>query len=168
MDELYYGRYVRRFHVRPGSDDAPCHNHDVVMNETTTTRAPRTSGTTTRGIRIEVRSEFLPERSSVKDGSYLFLYHVRISNVGTETAQLLSREWIITNADGEVERVKGPGVVGEYPVLPPGGSFEYTSYCPLKTAVGSMQGSYQMVTADGERFDAMISPFTLAVPNALN
>ena len=128
----------------------------------------RLSGTTTRGIRIEVRSEFLPERSSVKEGSYLFLYHVRISNVGTETAQLLSREWIITNADGEEERVKGPGVIGEYPVLPPGGSFEYTSYCPLKTAVGSMQGSYQMVTADGERFAAMIAPFTLAVPNSLN
>ena len=88
--------------------------------------------------------------------------------LGSETAQLVSREWIITNADGEVERVKGPGVVGEQPVLPPGGSFEYTSYCPLKTAVGSMHGSYQMVTASGERFDAVIAPFTLAVPNALN
>ena len=131
-------------------------------------RTGRPSATTTRGIRIEVRSEFLPERSSVRDGSYLFQYHVRISNVGSETAQLIAREWIITNADGEVERVKGPGVVGEQPVLPPGASFEYTSYCPLKTAVGSMQGSYQMVTAGGERFDAIIAPFTLAVPNALN
>lgn len=131
-------------------------------------RRGRTTGTTTRGIRVEVRSEFLPERSSVREGSYLFQYHVRISNSGTETAQLISREWIITNADGEVERVKGPGVVGEQPVLPPGGSFEYTSYCPLKTSVGSMQGSYQMVTAGGERFDALIAPFTLAVPNALN
>jgi ApaG protein len=131
-------------------------------------RGGRTTGTTTRGIRVEVRSEFLPERSSVREGSYLFQYHVRISNSGGETAQLISREWIITNADGEVERVKGPGVVGEQPVLPPGGSFEYTSYCPLKTSVGSMQGSYQMVTAGGERFDAIIAPFTLAVPNALN
>jgi ApaG protein len=131
-------------------------------------RRGRTTGTTTRGIRVEVRSEYLPERSSVRDGSYLFQYHVRISNVGSETAQLISREWIITNADGEVERVKGPGVVGEQPVLPPGASFEYTSYCPLKTSVGSMQGSYQMVTASGERFDAIIAPFTLAVPNALN
>lgn len=133
-----------------------------------TSRGGRSTGTTTRGIHVEVRSEFLPERSSVRDGSYLFQYHVRISNVGTETAQLISREWIITNADGEVERVKGPGVVGEQPVLPPGASFEYTSYCPLKTSVGSMQGSYQMVTPDGERFDALIAPFTLAVPNALN
>jgi ApaG protein len=132
-------------------------------------RGPRTtSATTTRGIRIEVRSEFLAERSSPRDGSYLFQYDVRISNVGSETAQLISREWIITNADGEVERVKGPGVIGEQPVLPPGGSFEYTSYCPLKTAVGSMHGSYQMVTANGDRFDAVISPFTLAVPNSLN
>ena len=141
----------------------------------TTTRTSRSQGrttyssdTTTRGIRIEVESSYLSDRSSPRDSQYLFAYHVRISNVGSETAQLVSREWIITSADGEVERVKGPGVVGETPVLPPGGAFEYTSYCPLKTTVGSMQGSYQMVTADGEKFEAQIAPFTLAVPNALN
>ena len=128
----------------------------------------RTSDCTTRGIRIEVRSEFLAERSSPREEQYLFQYHVRISNVGTETAQLVSREWIITNADGEVERVKGPGVVGEKPMLPPGGAFEYTSFCPLKTPVGTMQGSYQMVTQDGTRFDATISAFTLAVPRSLH
>ena len=127
-----------------------------------------TSEATTRGIRIEVESAYLQGQSSPRDSHYLFAYHVRISNVGSETAQLVSREWIITSADGEVERVKGPGVVGETPVLPPGGAFEYTSYCPLKTSVGSMQGSYQMVTAGGEKFDANIAPFTLAVPNALN
>jgi ApaG protein len=126
------------------------------------------SDTTTRGIRIQVRSEFLPERSSPRDSSYLFQYHVRISNTGAETAQLVSRDWIITNAEGEVERIKGPGVIGEQPVLAPGSSYEYTSFCPLKTAVGSMHGSYQMVTTDGDRFDAEIAPFTLAVPNALN
>lgn len=126
------------------------------------------SDTTTRGIRIQIRSEYVPERSSPRDDQYLFQYHVRISNVGSETAQLISREWIITNAEGEVERVKGAGVVGEQPVLTPGTTFEYTSFCPLKTAVGSMQGSYQMVTGDGDRFDALIAPFTLAVPNALN
>jgi ApaG protein len=128
----------------------------------------RTSDTTTRGIRIEVQSMYMPERSVPKDGQYLFEYQVRISNTGSETAQLISREWIITNADGEVERVKGPGVVGEQPVLSPGGSFEYRSFCPLKTPVGSMHGSYQMITAQGDRFDAIISPFTLAVPNSLN
>jgi ApaG protein len=128
----------------------------------------RTSDCTTRGIRIEVRSEFLAERSSPREEQYLFQYHVRISNVGTETAQLVSREWIITNADGEVERVKGPGVVGEKPMLAPGGVFEYTSFCPLKTAVGTMQGSYQMVTQDGTRFDAAISAFTLAVPRSVH
>jgi ApaG protein len=127
-----------------------------------------TSDTTTRGIRIQVTSSYLSDRSSPKDSQYLFAYHVRISNTGTETAQLVSREWIITSSEGDVERVKGPGVVGEKPVLQPGGAFEYTSYCPLKTNVGSMQGSYQMVTAGGERFDAQIAPFTLAVPNALN
>ena len=142
---------------------------DTAERTETAPRGPRTaSSTTTRGIRIEVRSEFLPERSSPRDGSYLFQYDVRISNVGSETAQLISREWIITNADGEVERVKGPGVIGEQPVLQPGSSFEYTSFCPLKTAVGTMQGSYQMVTQDGTRFDAAISAFTLAVPRSLH
>jgi ApaG protein len=128
----------------------------------------RTSDCTTRGIRIEVRSEFLAERSSPREEQYLFQYHVRISNVGTETAQLDSPERIITNADAEVERDTGPGVVAEKPVLPPGGVFEYTSFCPLKTAVGTMQGSYQMVTPDGTRFDAAISAFTLAVPRSLH
>jgi ApaG protein len=132
------------------------------------TRGLRISDTTTRGIRIEVQSLYMPERSSPREAQYLFEYHVRISNVGSETAQLISREWVITNADGEVERVKGPGVVGEQPVLSPGASFEYRSFCPLKTSVGSMQGSYQMVTAKGDRFDAAIAPFTLAIPNALN
>ena len=98
------------------------------------------SDTTTRGIRIQVKSAYLADRSAPREGSYLFMYHVKISNVGAETAQLVSREWVISNAEGEVERVKGPGVVGEQPVLSPGGSFEYTSYCPLKTAVGSMHG----------------------------
>jgi ApaG protein len=115
-----------------------------------------------------VRSEFLPNKSSPRDNTYVFQYHVRIDNTGTATAQLISREWIITDAEGEVQRVTGPGVVGEQPVLPPGGTFEYTSFCPLKTNVGSMQGSYQMITADGEQFDATIAPFTLAVPHALN
>lgn len=126
------------------------------------------SDTTTRGIRVQVTSTYLPERSSPRDCQYLFAYHIRVSNVGSETAQLVSREWIITSADGEVERIKGPGVVGEQPVLTPGSSFEYTSYCPLKTSVGSMQGSYQMMTADGEKFEAQIAPFTLAAPHALH
>ena len=126
------------------------------------------SDTTTRGIRIQVNSTYVPEQSSARDSHYLFAYHIRITNVGNETAQLISREWIITSADGEVERVKGPGVVGEQPVLQPGGSFEYTSYCPLKTSVGSMHGSYQMVTAAGDKFEALIAPFTLAAPHALH
>lgn len=117
---------------------------------------------------MQVQSMYVPQRSSPRDGIYFFTYHVRISNEGPETARLVSREWIITNAEGEIERVKGPGVVGEQPVLSPGSSFEYTSFCPLKTAVGSMHGSYQMVTPEGEQFDAIIAPFTLAMPHALN
>ena len=128
----------------------------------------RTSDTTTRGIRVEVKSEYVPERSSPAEHEYFFQYHVRISNLGTERAKLVSRKWVITDADGQVERHEGPGVVGEQPVLAPGAAFEYTSFCPLKTSVGAMQGSYHMVTAGGDRFDAAISAFTLAVPRALH
>jgi ApaG protein len=124
------------------------------------------SDTTTRGIRIEIESEYLPDHSNRE--TYTFAYHVRISNVGEESAQLVSREWIITDGDGNVERVEGPGVVGEFPQLDPGEAFEYTSFCPLPTSMGTMQGSYTMRTRDGERFDAAISPFTLAVPGVVN
>ena len=111
---------------------------------------------------------FLPDRSSPREQQYLFAYHVTITNVGSEAAQLLSRHWIITNADGEVQEVDGPGVVGEQPVLEPGASFDYTSFCPLTTSVGTMHGTYTMGRAGGETFEATIAPFTLAVPNALN
>lgn len=126
------------------------------------------SDTTTRGIRVQVASLYVPERSAPEDEYYFFAYRVRISNVGEEVAQLISRHWIITDADGKTEEVQGPGVVGEQPVLEPGQSFEYTSFCPLPCPVGSMRGSYQMVDGSGEAFDAEIEPFTLAVPNVLN
>ena len=126
------------------------------------------SDTATRGIRVKVRSTYVPERSVPQQKHYFFSYHIRISNEGRETAQLLSRHWIITDADGDVQEVRGPGVVGETPVLAPGQAFEYTSFCPLPTPVGTMQGTYSMVTADGETFDAAIAPFTLAMPYALN
>jgi ApaG protein len=126
------------------------------------------SDTTTRGVRVQVKSAFVPERSAPQNNHYFFAYRVRISNVGEETVHLVSREWVITDADGNVERVHGPGVVGEQPILEPGESFEYTSFCPLPTTIGSMQGSYQMVAASGDRFDAEIAPFSLAVPTALN
>jgi ApaG protein len=126
------------------------------------------SDTTTNGIRVQVEVRYLAEQSSPRDNQYLFAYRIRISNEGTETAQLISRHWIITDADGHVEQVQGPGVVGEQPLLGPGSSFEYTSFCPLRTSVGTMHGTYQMVKANGDGFDAVIAPFTLATPNALN
>jgi ApaG protein len=126
------------------------------------------SDTTTNGIRVQVRSRYVPEQSSPRQGEFHFAYHITITNIGTETTQLISRHWYITDADGDVQEVRGPGVVGEQPVLEPGATFEYTSFCPLKTNVGTMHGTYQMVTAHGESFDARIAPFTLAVPNALN
>ena len=126
------------------------------------------SDTTTNGIRVQVTTRFLAEQSSAKHNDYRFAYFIRISNVGTETAQLLSRHWVITNADGEAEEVRGEGVVGLKPVLAPGATHDYNSFCHLKTPVGTMHGSYTMVTPAGDTFDARIAPFTLAVPYALN
>jgi ApaG protein len=126
------------------------------------------SDAVTRGIRVEVESLYLEEKSDPSNGRWFFAYRVRISNEGDATAQLLSREWIITDADGDVERVAGPGVVGEQPVLAPGESFEYTSFCPLGTAFGTMHGTYRMRRDDGGEFDAEIAPFELAAPGSVN
>jgi ApaG protein len=127
------------------------------------------SDMTTRGIRIQVHSRYEPERSSPHDDHYFFSYHVRIENEGPETARLLSRVWIVTDSHGREERIEGAGVVGETPLLAPGEAFEYTSFCPLPTSVGTMEGHYVMeVKGTGERFSARIPPFTLAVPGAVN
>ena len=122
----------------------------------------------TRGIRVTVRAQYLPERSSPKGGQYAFAYTVRISNEGEETAQLRTRHWIITDGEGKVQEVRGEGVVGEKPILKPGQAFEYTSWCMIATPHGSMQGSYQMLRDDGELLDAAIAPFVLALPYSLN
>ena len=118
----------------------------------------------TRGIRVEVQSAYLPEQSSPDGSQYAFAYTVTISNDGAETVQLRTRHWIITDAHGRVEEVKGPGVVGVQPVLPPGRAFRYTSGCVLKTTSGTMHGSYQMHLDDGTIFDATIAPFLLVAP----
>lgn len=126
------------------------------------------SDTTTRGIRIQVAGFYVEERSEPDTDYFFFAYRVRISNVGQATAQLISREWIITDSNGHEERVVGPGVVGEQPVLAPGQRFEYTSFCPLRTSVGAMHGAYTMKTDGGATFEARIDPFTLAVPGVVN
>lgn len=118
----------------------------------------------TNNVRVEVESQYAPERSQPFQNHWFFHYTVRISNEGDETVQLLSRHWIITDGTGKVEEVRGPGVVGEQPVLAPGETFEYTSGCPLPTATGTMRGTYQMVTEDGTHFDVEIAPFTLMEP----
>jgi ApaG protein len=122
----------------------------------------------TRNIRIRVESRHDPERSDLENGRWFFVYTIRISNEGPETVQLISRHWIITDAEGEVEEVRGPGVVGEQPVLEPDQSFEYSSGCPLGTAFGTMHGTYQMVTLNGKHFDVEIAPFALSLPYAIN
>lgn len=127
-----------------------------------------TSDAVTNGIRVRVNARFDPSRSQPQQNQWFFLYTVTISNEGNVTSQLISRHWIITDANGKVEEVRGPGVVGEQPVLAPGQSFEYTSGCPLTTSFGTMHGTYQMITTTGERFDATIAPFTLSEPHALH
>ena len=122
----------------------------------------------TRGILVEVESTFVPERSEPLRRHWFFAYRIRIANQGDEIVQLISRHWIITDAHGEVEEVVGPGVVGEQPTLAPGEAFEYTSFCPLPTPFGTMHGSYQMVTRDGEAFDIEIAPFELSQPLPVN
>jgi ApaG protein len=126
------------------------------------------SAATTQGIRVEVVSRYLPERSAPRQRQFLFAYHVTISNEGDEVAQLQSRRWVITDGNGEVQTAEGDGVVGEQPVLEPGMSFEYTSFCPLTTSFGTMHGHYVMIRPSGESFEAEIAPFMLAVPNAVN
>ena len=125
------------------------------------------SDTTTRGIRIQAESIYVEERSDPQESYFFFAYHVE-SRWGPETAQPISREWIITDSDGNVERVEGDGVVGEQPILGPGQVFEYTSFCPLRTSMGSMQGSYLMRPVGSEPFRAEIAAFTLAVPGVVN
>ncbi len=126
------------------------------------------SDTTTRGIHITVEPEYLEHQSEPRSGLWMFAYHIRIENIGPEVVQLISRHWVITDANGRVEEVRGPGVVGEQPILQPGQHFAYTSGCPLPTPMGTMHGTFQMVTRRGENFDANIDPFTLAEPFSLN
>ncbi len=120
----------------------------------------------TRDVRVTVRPAFLSEQSSPSESHYVWAYHVTIENQGEETVQLLNRCWYITNANGETRTVKGPGVVGEQPVLESGEAFEYTSGAPLRTPSGFMRGSYEMATSDGGRFDAEIPAFSLDSPFA--
>jgi ApaG protein len=123
-----------------------------------------TSESTTRGIRVSVLSEYAPDRSRPSLQQWFFLYTITITNEAAETVQLLSRHWIITDGSGRIEEVRGPGVVGQQPVLEPGAAFTYTSGCPLPTPFGTMEGTYQMVTGGGEAFDVRIPPFTLSEP----
>ena len=122
----------------------------------------------TRGVQIVTVPEYLEHESIPEDGYYVFAYHITITNQSETTVQLLSRHWVITDANGRVEEVQGPGVVGLQPMIRPGEKFDYSSFCPLSTPVGTMHGTYQMMTETGEVFDATIAPFTLAVPGSLH
>jgi ApaG protein len=127
-----------------------------------------TSDATTRGVRVEVQSRYLAERSDPLRQRWFFAYDIRISNHGDEVVQLLNRHWIITDANGQIEEVKGPGVVGDQPILAPGESYSYTSFCPLTTPFGTMEGGYEMATDGGQTFRAKIARFTLSQPMAVN
>jgi ApaG protein len=119
-------------------------------------------------ITVSVKSAYLPENSDPARSQFVFAYTVTITNSGEVAAQLVSRHWIITDAESQVQEVKGLGVVGQQPLLQPGESFEYTSGTSLPTAVGTMHGTYQMVAGDGKTFDAAIPPFTLSMPRVLH
>jgi len=122
----------------------------------------------THGIRVIVRSQYLPEQSDLRTGRYVFAYTIRISNESERTVQLRNRHWHILHGNGKQEEVHGPGVVGKQPVIAPGTGFQYTSGCVLTTPHGSMHGTYEMVREDGTVFQAEIAPFALALPHALN
>jgi ApaG protein len=126
------------------------------------------SNTLTRGVRIIAEPCFIAEQSSPQLGLFVFGYHITVRNEGDIPVQLRARHWIITNGEGVVEEVRGAGVVGHQPTIAPGGQFEYTSGCPLGTPVGTMHGSFQMVTPAGDTFAANIAPFRLMVPNVLH
>ena len=118
----------------------------------------------TRGVRVRVRPQYLPDQSEPDERRWVWAYHVEVENRGDATVQLLGRRWLITDANGRVEEVKGLGVVGEQPVLNPGERFRYTSGCPLATPSGVMAGTYRMVTAEDGQFDAEIPAFSLDLP----
>lgn len=122
----------------------------------------------TQGVRVVVKSEYLPQHSQPRGSRFVFAYTIRISNESSETVQLKNRHWHIMHGDGKREEVKGPGVVGEQPTLQAGQSFQYTSGCVLTTPHGTMHGTYEMVREDGTSFQAEIAPFSLAAPHALN
>lgn len=126
-----------------------------------------TSEAITRGVRIAVEARFSPDHSE-PGSEWFFLYTVQIRNEGSEAVQLISRHWIITDATGKVQEVRGLGVVGEQPVIPPGEAYGYTSGCPLATPYGSMLGSYRLVTASGASFDAEIARFDLREPTGIH
>jgi ApaG protein len=119
---------------------------------------------TTRGVTVRVSVSYLPEQSEPKRGRWFWAYHIRLENDGQGTVQLLTRHWIITDGRGARHTVEGEGVVGEQPLILPGGSYDYVSGCPLATPTGAMQGSYQMVGEDGDTFDAVIPRFALHAP----
>ena len=119
-------------------------------------------------ITVNAKTVFIPEQSDVAADRYVFAYTITIANSGSVPAQLVSRQWVITDANNKTQEVRGLGVVGEQPKLKPGESFEYTSGTSIGTPVGTMKGSYQMVAEDGERFDAPIPEFTLSMPRVLH
>jgi ApaG protein len=119
-------------------------------------------------ITVSARTVFIPGQSDMQSGRYVFAYTITITNTGTVPAQLVSRHWIITDANNQVQEVRGLGVIGEQPLLRPNESYEYTSGTAIATPVGTMRGSYQMVAEDGVQFDAPIPEFTLSMPRVLH
>ena len=122
----------------------------------------------TQGVKVTARPSFLTEQSQPDQNRWVWSYRITIVNESDEAVQLLDRHWIITEESGEIQEVRGEGVIGQQPVLSPGEEFSYESFCPLATEFGFMRGSYGMIKGDGTRFDATIAPFVLLLPALLN
>jgi ApaG protein len=165
--------------VSPGSTQAT--THSTSMTERTPEKSGEETAAATGGpapaqaestrvhrIRVDVSANYVGEQSKPEEGHYAFSYTITIRNEGQVPARLLTRHWVITDANGKVKEVRGEGVVGEQPYLLPGQGFRYSSGAVLETPVGAMQGSYQMLADDGAHFDAPIAPFTLAMPGLLH
>ncbi len=158
----FNGRRQALFEADAGRDDPPAH-----CDTTTHTGRSAMYEQLTRGVRVRVEPQYIEDQSSPDEGYYFWAYTVHISNERDAPVQLRSRVWRITNALGQTEEIRGPGVVGQTPVIPPGESFTYTSGCPLKTPSGIMVGTYQMAGQKGELFEVAVPAFSLDSPHSI-
>jgi len=164
----HHGEVAGTVGVKQGVDGDHVGNVLSCVSYNPTQGTVHTSEAVTHGVRVHVTARYAPSRSDPHRNLWFFLYTIEITNERADTVQLISRHWIITDADNNLEEVRGLGVVGQQPTLEPGESFEYTSSCPLKTPFGTMHGTYKMVGPEGEELEVAVAPFTLSEPYTIH